>query len=155
MTGPLPAAILVAHVVAVVCSYGALGATGAFARLARTAVDPFSSDQLRRFFRPGHNLAGRLLYVVPLLGFALLLAQPTSDFTRAYPWIGLAIWTVSIVIATGSLWPAEAEVQTLIAAGRAPGARTAVRDACRRVERASIALVVCFLGAFVVMVARV
>jgi hypothetical protein len=155
MTGPVTAILLVAHVVAVVVAYGALGTTGVSARAARTATDPFASDRLARYFRPGHNLAARALYLVPAFGFGLLLAEPTTEFSRAYPWIGLTIWTVSIAIATSVVWPHEAEIQTILAGGRAPGARMALRAHCRAVERASGVLVVLFVAAVVVMIARV
>ena len=155
MTRPATAVLLVAHVVAVVVAYGALGLTGVYARTARTAVDPFDSDRLTRYFRPGHNLAARVLYLVPAFGFALLLAEPTTEFSRAYPWIGLGIWTVSIAIATSTVWPNEAAIQTLLAAGRTPGARTALRDRCRSLERATGVLVVLFVAGVVVMIARV
>ena len=154
MSDPIGAILLIAHVIAAVIAYGALGATGAFAHAARTVDDPFSSESLLRFFRPGHNLASRVLYVIPLLGFALLFTEPSGDLTRAYPWIGVAIWTVSIAIATGWLWPAEHELQELLVTGAAPGARAVVRERARGVERAAIVLTGCFVVAFVVMVAR-
>jgi hypothetical protein len=90
-----------------------------------------------------------------VLGFGLLLSGSADDFSRAYPWIGLGIWTVSIAVATGAVWPAEAAVQNLLAAGPTEGARELVDKHCRTIERSSIALVVCFLGAFVVMVGHV
>lgn len=154
MSSPLGAILFLAHVLAVVISYGALGVTGAFARVARTVDDPFSSDRLARFFRPGHNVAGRVLYVVPLLGFALLFTEPNGEFTRVYPWIGLAIWTVSIAVAAGALWPAESDLQAVLASGPAPGARATVRAHAAVIERSATVLVICFLVAFVVMVAR-
>ena len=155
VTTSLGAILLVAHVVAVVVSYGALGLTGAYARVARTVDDPFSSERLARFFRPGHNLAGRVLFLVPFLGFALLFTEPSGDVTRAYPWIGLGIWTVSIAVATGGLWPAESDLQARLASGPAPGARAIVRAHAQSIERSAAALVICFLVAFVVMVARI
>ncbi|HWD23999.1 MAG TPA: hypothetical protein VG368_00905 [Acidimicrobiales bacterium] len=155
MSTSLGAILLIAHVVAVVVSYGALGVTGTFARIARTVDDPFSAERLTRFFRPGHNLAGRVLFLVPFLGFGLLFTEPSGDLTRAYPWIGLAIWTVSIAVATGRLWPAESDLQERLASGPAPGAREIVRAHARVIERSATVLVLCFLAAFVVMVARV
>jgi hypothetical protein len=155
MTGPATAVLLVAHVVAAVVAYGALAATGAFARAVRTAYDPFGSERLLRYFRPGHNLAARVLYLVPVFGFALLLTEPPGETTRIYPWVGLGIWTVSIAIATARVWPNEAAVQALLAAGTGPGARPALRQACRQLERATAALVVLFVAGVVVMIARV
>jgi hypothetical protein len=154
LSDPIGAILLVAHVTAAVIAYGALGATGAFARSARTVDDPFSQERLLRFFRPGHNVASQVLYAVPLLGLGVLFTEPSGDLTRAYPWIGVAIWTVSIGVATGWLWPAEHELQSLLATGPAPGARAVVRGQARGVERAAIVLTGCFVVALVVMVGR-
>jgi hypothetical protein len=151
---PAGGILLIAHIVAAFTAYGALSATGTFARLARSARDPFGDARLRRFFKPGHNLASRVLYAVPLLGFGILLTDPHTEFSRPYPWIGLGIWVVSIGVATGALWPAERALQAVIASGGGSDSRARLDAAARKIERSAIVLVACFCGAFVVMVGR-
>jgi uncharacterized membrane protein len=154
VTSPARAVLFVAHIAAAVVAYGALGTTGAFARAALRSRDPWGSEAVRRFFRPGHNLAARTLYLVPVFGFALLFSGPSSDRSAAYPWIGLAIWTASIGCATGALWPAEAALQRVLASASSADSALEIRRHARVIERAGIALSVLFVAAFVVMVAQ-
>ena len=155
MTTPLRAALFVAHIAVAVVALGALGATGLFARAVRVAFDPFANANLRRFFRPGHNLAARAIYLVPLLGFGLLMTGPSGDWTRAYPWIGLGLWAISIGIATGAIWPAESAIQRLLSGSSEPSARSGLKGHCRTIELGSIAITLTFLAAFAVMVIQI
>ena len=153
MTSPALAVLLVLHVVAVVVGYGAVSATGAFARTCRTVPDPAGSERLLRFFDGTPNRAARLVFVVPLIGFALLGVEPSGEFTRAYPWVGLTIWMVTIGIATGALWPAEERIGALLR-GKAEGGRAELERLCRVVERAAGACVALVVVAAAVMIAR-
>ncbi len=135
-----------------VSGFGALAATGSFAGRARRSADPFSAPSLRRFFRPGHNLAARAIYLVPLTGGGLLALGHGEDLTAAWPWIGLALWCVAVALASAVVWPAERAIQGLLAGGE--GGRAALGDAALRLERAVGACTVIFLLAVAVMVVQ-
>lgn len=147
---PWYALIVAAHVLCAVVGFAALGATGAYARAARRAAPPLS-EAITRFFRPGHNLAGRALYLVPVFGGIAL--GFSHDAGRLYPYVGLAIWIAATGIATGVLWPAEATVQRIVAADASNGVdRGALEAACRRCEWAATTTTVMFVAAVAVMV---
>jgi hypothetical protein len=167
MKSPVYDVLLVAHVLAAVIGFGALAATGSFAANARRADDPRASATLRSYFRPGRNWAGRVLYLLPLLGVALLAVGDHEGVGEAWPWIGLALWLVAAGIATGRLWPAEREIQHLLgeaapaASGGRPspmagarGAEPALAGACRRAERAAALTSLCFVAALAVMIVQ-
>jgi hypothetical protein len=154
MTRPLTDVLLIAHIVVAGIAYVALATTGAFGRRLRRSRDPFASAAIRRYFRPGSNLAARAIYLVPVLGLAVVGAGDRSDFSRPFPWIGLAIWVVSVGIASGSCWPAEAEAQQLLAAPPGDDARARLRERGRVIEVGAAAITGCFLAALVVMVAQ-
>lgn len=148
------AVVTVAHVLAAVVSFGALGATGAYARAARLAAGT-PSPAVRRYFAPGRNLAASALYVVPVFGFALLWMHHFDDASRPYPWVGLAAWVAAIGVAHAALWPAEATIQRALAGGDGGVARGAAMEvACRRCERAAAATSMLFLLALFFMVVQ-
>jgi uncharacterized membrane protein len=164
VTSPLYDTIMALHVLAAVVGFGALGSTGAYAAAARRARDPFSSASLRRYFGSGRNWAARAVLVVPVLGGVLLGLGGGRDVSAAWPWIGLSIWTAAVGVASAVLWPAEREIQRLLAPRSAepgpdagleddPGAcRRALLAAARRAELASAATSLAFLAALVVMI---
>ncbi len=174
VTSPLYDTVMAFHVLAAVVGFGALGSTGAYAAAARRARDPFASVSLRRYFGSGRNWAARAVLLVPLLGGALLGLGGGRDLAAAWPWIGLAIWTVAVAVASAVLWPAEREIQRLLAfapggrpatatgpgpepeparePGAGRGARHAVSAAARRAELASAATSLLFVAALVVMI---
>jgi uncharacterized membrane protein len=108
--------LILAHALCAIIGFGALAATGAYAQAVRSSRDPFSSETLRRFFRPGHNVASATIVAVPILGGCLLIAQHGQDLHLAYPWIGLACWGVAATVATTVVWPAERRLQSILAA---------------------------------------
>lgn len=132
--------------------FGALTATGAFARKARASEAARRSPAVANFFRPGHNLAGRALYLVPLAGAGLLALGHGADVGKAWPWIGLGLWVVAAGLATGSLWPAERRLQRLVANDGAE--LVAIADEARRIERAAAACTVVFVVAVAVMLVQ-
>lgn len=166
MTGPGYDAVVIAHVLAAVVGFGALGATGAYAAALRR--DPTAAGaSLRRYFRPGRNWAARAILLVPVLGATLLVLGHGRDVGRVFPWIGLGLWTVAVSVASAVLWPAERAVQRLLAAatvavpaGAAAGGEGDGADldelvaACARCERAAALTSVLFVVALVVMVAQ-
>jgi hypothetical protein len=70
-------------------------------------------EPLRRYFRPGTNWAGRVVYGIPVFGFALL-AMSKGAYALGQGWVlgGLAIFGAVALLAEGVLWPAEQRLQT-------------------------------------------
>jgi hypothetical protein len=179
VTSPVYDVVMAFHVLAAVVGFGALASTGAYAAALRRQADPFASPAVLRYFAPGRNRAARAILVVPLLGGLMLGLGGGQDAGAPWPWIGLAIWTVATGIASAAIWPAEREIQELLAAGSArvagvgvagaggtdpgaslpPGAPDAPVDlvrrvgaAARRADRAAAATSLLFVAALVVMV---
>ena len=150
LSDPWYASLVVVHVLVAVISFGALGMSGAYANLVVRSPDPYSSATLLRYFRPSSNLAARLIFLTPVFG-GLALAF-SGDSSRAYPYIGLAIWVGATGVATASLWPSEKEIQLqLVSESRDTGV---LLDAAKRCERAAMVTTVLFVGALVVMIAQ-
>ena len=128
-----------------------------------------------RYFRPGVNWGGRLLYGIPIFGFALL-AMSHGAYALSDGWVasGLAVFVVVVVLAEGVLWPAERRIQASVSSGSAmppptsesaPGEGSAaepdargvstpvLRDAQLVVWSAAVALVLLLVGT-VLMVAQ-
>ncbi len=155
MTGPGYVAVLVAHALAAVVGFSALGATGAYAAALRREPRRAGEAAFRRYFEPGRNWAARAVLAVPVLGGALLVLGHGADVARAFPWIGLALWTVAAGVASGVLWPAERAVQRLVVAVAGDGGDlVALQAACARCERAAAVTSVVFVVALVVMVVQ-
>ncbi|MGO8875669.1 MAG: DUF2269 family protein [Acidimicrobiales bacterium] len=158
MSTPLYDVLLVAHVVAAVVGFGALAVAGVAAASAGGSADPVSDEGVRRFFRAGRDWPARVIFLVPVLGLALLLGGDSGDLHAPWPWIGLCLWTIATAVATALCWPAEQAAQETFAAlqGASPEATEALlrqfRLACRRMERAAGAISVCFLAAVLVMI---
>jgi hypothetical protein len=83
-----------------------------------------------RYFRPGVNWGGRLLYGIPIFGFALL-AMSHGAYALSDGWVasGLAVVVVVVVLAEGVLWPAERRIQASVSSGSAATTTTATSDA--------------------------
>jgi len=143
--------VLVAHVLAGLAGLGAVAAAGlsalALLRWGR------ASEPVRRYYRPGVNWAGRVLFVVPVLGLALM-AMSGGDWTFADGWItaGLILWVVAALAAEMVLWPAERRLQAAVAGDRTASA--GLRSQCLRVAGTASALALVLLAATVVMVAK-
>ncbi len=86
--------VLLAHVLAAVVGLGAVVLAGAYA-LALLRSGP-ESEAVRRYYRPGVNWAGRVLFLIPVLGLALM-AMSQGDWSFADGWI-------TIGLACGSSW---------------------------------------------------
>jgi uncharacterized membrane protein len=148
--------LLVLHVAAAVVGFGALATTGVQAARARRGPAQSGADNLRRYFRPGVNWAGRTLYAVPLLGLGLV-ADSQGAFDVGDGWIvaGLALWLVALVLAELLAWPGERRVQQLVTERwDDPAAAGALDRECRRLAATSAVLVAVFLAAVVVMVGK-
>lgn len=149
-------AVMVVHILCAVIGFGALGLSGAYGAMARRSANPFESETLRNYFRPGRNLAAWAVMAVPALGVLLLLLQDGDDAAKAYPWIGLTLWLVAMGFASGVIWPAEREITEMFHAtpdGQDHTQSTeALNLACARIAWASTVTSVLFLIALVDMV---
>lgn len=156
LSDPWFASVVIIHVLCAVVGFGALAMSGAYARLARTAPDPFGSPGLKRYFRPGKNIVARAIYLVPVFGAVALVFS--HDTHRLYPYLGIGIWLVATGVASAILWPAEAKIQQIMnahAPSGEPGAdRGALVRLAQRCERAAMATSLCFALALVVMIAQ-
>jgi hypothetical protein len=116
MDNPLYDVITVAHVAAAIAGFGTAALTGWYAAAVRRSPRGAEAERLLRYFRPGVNWGGRALLLVPLLGAALLALNHGQDVGQPYPWIGLALWTAAIGLASAVIWPGERRIQQELAA---------------------------------------
>jgi len=145
--------VVLAHVLAAVIGFGAVGVSGAYALvLARRGPIP---ESVVRYYRPGVNWAGRILFLVPILGFVLIgMSHGPHGYGLSDGWVmvGLALWAAAALAAEMVLWPTERELQQLVATGEWDG--SAHRSLTLRVMWTSVALTAIFVAAMVVMVAK-
>ncbi len=151
--------VLVSHVLSAVVAVGAVLATGVFASVARRPGGPSAQGAVRRYFGPGTNWLPRVLYLVPLLGVALVfLGHRAARFEQIWLWLSTVLWVMAAALAQGVLWPAERRLQVLLtpgagAAGRGAGGGPVGRVG-RRLSLAAAGIDLCLLVAFVLMVGR-
>ena len=112
------------------------GGTVARVRVASSAALP---EPLRRYFRPGFNWAGRIVYGIPVFGW-LLVAMSSGAYSLGEGWVlaGLALFVAVVLVGEGVLWPAERRLQRVVTAGGAGGDGDAGSGPARRraMERA-------------------
>jgi uncharacterized membrane protein len=152
--GVTRATVVVLHVLSAVVGFGAVFLTGLYAGLARRRV----SEAARRYFRPGPNWAARGLYLVPVLGVALVETSHGADrYAQTWVWVPVLLWVLVAALAQAVVWPGERRIQRLVAESppAGGGARQVELDrACRRVERAAMAIDLAFVATLVLMVAK-
>ena len=155
-TGALYSTLVVAHVLCAVVGFGAVVLTGVQAARARGGPSAPGAEGVRRYFRPGTNWAGRLVYGVPAFGFASIAASggvwsPRDDFVV----VGLVLWSVAALLAELVAWPGERRIQSLVTVSwDGPRQGSELDRLCRRVRAAAVAVAGLFVVAVVVMVAR-
>lgn len=165
--------VLLAHVLAVLAGLVAVVVAGASAiALARPRPIP---PHLLRYYRPGVNWAGRVLFLVPVLGFVLITLSD-GQWAVSDQWIviGLVLWLAAAVLAEAVLWPAERRLQEVVVRMAAPltGRSQAnaseksgleqteplrpeeLRPLCRRAAVMAGIVAAILVGASVVMVAK-
>jgi hypothetical protein len=174
--GPAFDIVLLLHVGCVVAGLATVVTSAATAARLRRLLRVGRSlpEAVVRYFRPGVNWGGRLLYGIPIFGFALL-AMSHGAYALSDGWVvsGLAVFVVVVVLAEGVLWPAERRIQASVSSGSAPaapaaasapgdgpeaepdarGAPTVLRDTQLIVWSAAVALVLLLVGT-VLMVAQ-
>ncbi len=115
--------VLLAHVLAAVAALVAVVASGGFALALRGALRSGRplTEPVVRYFRPGVNWVGRVLFAVPVLGI-VLMAMSGGEWSWSDTWIsmGTGAWALVAVIAEAVLWPGERHLQTVVA-GRTGG----------------------------------
>jgi uncharacterized membrane protein len=155
-TGAAFDVVLLFHVACVVVGIGSVVVGGLQARrLQRAGAGPVPAD-LRGYFAPGPNWAGRVLYGVPIFGFALL-GMSGGFFELADSWVleGFVLWILAVGVAESVLWPTERRIRTAVAAaGPDDELATTVGAECRQVVRLSAGLVLVLVLATVLMVAQ-
>jgi hypothetical protein len=161
VSAPAYDVLLVLHVAAAVLGFGAIAVAGLRAHAGRKSADPAGDASLRRFFAPGRDWPARAIFLVPLLGIALLLGGDRSQVSAAWPWIGLGLWTGAVGLASGGCWPAEHRAQEALgrlevaADGEARSRLSGTfRASCARMERSAGSISLCFLAAVAVMVVQ-
>ncbi len=146
--------VVLAHVLSAVIGFGAVGVAGAYA-LVLSRRGP-ATESVVRYYRPGVNWAGRVLFLVPVLGFVLIgMSHGTHGgyaFSDGWVMVGLLLWAVAALAAEMVLWPTERGLQRLVATGEWQD--SAHRSLTRRVAWTSGALLVIFVTSMVVMVAK-
>ncbi|HYA69727.1 MAG TPA: DUF2269 family protein [Acidimicrobiales bacterium] len=155
-TDPGYTVLLLLHVASALVGFGAAAVSGVQARAAARGPGGGRDDAVRRYFRPGVNVAARALYGVPIFGFALIAASRGSSSARdGFVMAGLVLWAAAVVVAEAVLWPAERRVQELVAGDWHHAAEAGIlARPCRRVVVASGVLVAVFVVAVVLMVGR-
>jgi uncharacterized membrane protein len=153
-TGPAFTVVLVGHVAAVLVALLAAVAGAVSAARVLTAKGELPPS-VRSYFSPGVNWTGRVLYLVPVLGVALL-AMSGGAYRLDAAWVdwGIGLWAAAAALAESVLWPAERRVQRELASSAEAGVPAAVRRACRTMCVASAGLVALVVAAMVVMVAK-
>ena len=84
----------------------------------------------QRYYRPGVNWAGRVLFAVPVLG-AVLIAMSGGEWSWSDTWVslGTAAWAAVAVVAEAVPWPHERSLQQAVASGVDGGGDGVVHDA--------------------------
>lgn len=142
--------VLLAHVLAALIGFGAVGVAGANA-LALGRSGP-RAESVRRYYRPGVNWGGRILFLVPVFGVALVqMSRGDWSFSDGWITVGIALWAVVAVVAEMVLWPTERRLQEAVAEDRPVAA---IRTQCALVAALSASFVLVLVVATVVMVAK-
>lgn len=154
MPAPLYDVLLLCHIAAAFIGFGSVAVGGYYAAAGRHSPRPAAEEALRRFFQPGVDWAGRLIFLVPLLGLAMLLGGDRSDLPSLWPWLGLFLWAVACGVLTARGWPAERRAQGELAVlARGEGGDVGpFRQACKEMERASVVATFCFLVVVALMI---
>lgn len=148
--------VLLAHVLSALIGFGAVVVSGGYA-LALLASGT-GGEAVRRYYRPGVNWAGRVIFLVPVLGVVLIaLSHGRWAYSDGWIGLGLVLWAFAALVGEMALWPAERRLQAVVSDPSAPTPRTndaAVRSLCIRVVLLAVLLLVVALVAVVVMVAK-
>ncbi|HEX7459056.1 MAG TPA: hypothetical protein VF279_00410 [Acidimicrobiales bacterium] len=155
--------VLLAHVLAAVVALVAVVAAGGFALALRGALQTGRSptDAVVRYYRPGVNWVGRVLFAVPVLGI-VLIALSGGQWSWSDTWVsmGTGVWAVVAGVAEAVLWPGERHLQSVVA-GRSggtpvedPGRTGAQAASCLRTGLVGLGLGVALVAVAVLMIVK-
>ena len=143
--------VLLLHVLSALAGFGAVAVAGVHALLLRRPGPP--GEAVVRYYRPGVNWAGRILFVVPVLGLTLVaMSRGAWSFSDGWLMAGLMLWVVAAFGAELVLWPAERRLQDLVAED--PVTVAGSRALCLQVAGVASAELLIFVVATVVMTAK-
>lgn len=149
--------VLLAHVLTAVVGLVAVVVAGSFAWTLRGALRAGRPvpGAVTRYYRPGVNGVGRVLFAVPVLGIALV-AMSGGQWRWSDTWVsaGLAVWAVVAVVAESVLWPGERRLQVVAARDPGTGSDDGALAACRRVVLVAAGCAVGLVAVAVVMVTK-
>ncbi|HXW33381.1 MAG TPA: DUF2269 family protein [Acidimicrobiales bacterium] len=147
--------VLIAHVLCAVIGFGSVIVTGIEAIRAKGGPNVSGAEAVRRYFRPGVNWAGRVLYAVPVLGF-LLISMSHGAYSTSDGWVvaGLLLWLGAAVLGELVLWPGERALQQIVTDHWSGTPARDVDQVCNRVAASSLAMGVCFVAAVVLMTGK-
>jgi len=143
--------VLLGHVIGAVVGFGAVAVAGIYALLLRRPGPP--SVSVLRYYRPGVNWAGRVTFLVPVLGVALV-GMSHGSWSYNDHWVigGLALWAAAALAGEMVVWPAERGLQRLVSEDSPDTASR--RSLGWQVAASSGVLMVVFVVALVIMVAK-
>jgi hypothetical protein len=143
--------VLLAHVLSAVVGFGAVAVAGVYAVLLGRPGTP--STSVLRYYRPGLNWGGRVTFLVPVLGVALVgMSHGSWSFGEGWVVGGLALWAAAAAAGEMAVWPAERGLQLLVNEGSSDAAR--LRTLRWQVTAGSVGMVIVFVVATVIMVAK-
>ncbi|MGC8471456.1 MAG: hypothetical protein ACP5PM_04075 [Acidimicrobiales bacterium] len=153
-TGPAFTVVLICHVASVLLALVAAVTGIVAAALTLTAKEELT-PWVRSYFSPGVNWAGRVLYLVPVFGAALLVMSGGA-YQLGDTWVevGLGLWASAVLLGESVLWPAERRVQRALAEWAGQGVPATVRGSCRTMFASAAGLVMLVIAAMVVMMAK-
>lgn len=114
--------VLLAHVLSALIGMVAVVAAGGFALTLRRALQRGGPlpETVVRYYRPGTNWVGRVLFAVPAFGIALV-AMSGGQWKWSDTWVtmGMGVWLVVAGLAEAVLWPGERRLQEVVTTGTA------------------------------------
>ncbi len=148
--------LLLFHGACALVGIGAVVVSGTQAwRLGALPAGSEAPVSLRRYYTPGFNWAARVLYGVPVFGFALLGASKGAyGLGQGWVMIGLTLWVVVIGLGEGLLWPLERRLQEAVSRSAGGERGTGVASTCRSAWLTASAMLLLLVVAMAIMFAR-
>ena len=113
--------VLILHVGCVLVSLASVFVTGIQAWRAREGPESPGAQSVARYFQPGINWPGRAVYLVLVLGIALVaMSDKAYSYEDPFVQIGLVLWILSAFAAELVVWPGERQIQRIVSAWPAP-----------------------------------
>jgi len=114
-TGAAFDVVLMAHIGFVLVGLASVLVTGTQAWRARAGPSGAGAGSVTRFFRPGINWPGRALYLVVILGVALVsMSQGAYRLDDSFVELGFVLWVAAVAIAELLVWPGERILQRVV-----------------------------------------